>query len=195
MTTLLTLFVAVFALNVMPAFAPPTWAVMSFLGLGFPDSSPWAIAFVAAAGATSGRSALALLVKHSSLHRRMSPAMRDNLADVARFIEERRRTSIAAFLLFAFSPLPSSALFLAYGLTRAPLRLLAVPFFCGRLVSYLAAFAGGAYLARKFDFEFSGASSLLYFGLSQISIVAIVYVFTKIHWRRSLSERRLHWLS
>jgi len=40
--------------------------------------------------------------------------------------------------LFAFSPLPSNVLFLAYGLTTAPLHLLAIPFFIGRMVSYAA---------------------------------------------------------
>ena len=121
--------------------------------------------------------------------------MRDNMNAVAEAIKRRRATSSTAFLLFAFSPLPSNALFLAYGLTRAPLYLLAIPFFAGRFVSYLVAFAGGAALTRTFDLELSGGATLTYFVISQVASLGLVYAFTKVDWRKSWNVRRLRWLS
>ena len=85
-------------------------------------------------------------------------------------------------------------LFLAYGLTRAPLLLLAVPFFIGRFVSYAGAFAGGTLVSRWFEPELDGPAWWLYFVLTQLLWLALVYVFARIDWRKSAKERRLHWL-
>jgi membrane protein YqaA with SNARE-associated domain len=190
----LTLFLLVFLLNVLPAFAPPTWMLHSFFGLRFPDANPWWVALVAASVATSGRTVLAYFAQRSSDSRWFPESTRANLGSVAEAIERRRATSSVAILLFAFSPLPSNALFLAYGLSRAPLPLLAVPFFAGRFVSYAFAFTGGAVVADQFDIETSGGASALYFVASQLASIALVYVFARIDWRRSWYDRRLRWV-
>ena len=120
--------------------------------------------------------------------------MRANLVSVADAIKRRRATSSVAILLFAFSPLPSNALFLAYGLSRAPLPLLTFYFFIGRFVSYVIAFAGGAVVADQFDIEINGRASALYFVASQLASIGLVYVFARIDWRRSWYDRRLRWV-
>jgi membrane protein YqaA with SNARE-associated domain len=194
MTSLLTLFLLVFLLNVLPAFAPPTWMLLSFFGLRFPDANPWWVALVAASAATSGRTVLAYFAQRISDSRWFPESMRANLGSVAEAIERRRAASSVAILLFAFSPLPSNALFLAYGLSRAPLPLLAVPFFAGRFVSYAFAFTGGAVVADQFDIEVSGRTSALYFVASQLASIVLVYVFARIDWRRSWYDRQLRWV-
>ena len=55
------LFVVVFVLNLLPAFAPPTWTAMSFIGLTIPKIDFVLTALVAATAATSGRIVLAKL--------------------------------------------------------------------------------------------------------------------------------------
>jgi hypothetical protein len=55
------LFCVVFVLNVVPAFAPPTWIALSFVGLTIPSVNVLAVAVVGAAAATLGRIALAKL--------------------------------------------------------------------------------------------------------------------------------------
>ena len=193
--SLLALFGAVLALNVLPAFAPPTWMLLSFFGVRFPEASPWMVALVAASAATCGRCVLAAFAQRWTRGRWIPPNVRDNLRSVALTIAHRRAASSGAFLLFAFSPLPSNALFLAYGLTRAPLALLAAPFFVGRFVSYAMAFAGGAFAAERFDLEIGGGASIAYFALSQIASLCLVYLFTKIDWHRSRIDRRPRWLA
>jgi hypothetical protein len=51
----LALFVVIFLLNLLPAFAPPTWMAMSFIGLTIPGIDFISFAVLAAAGATFGR--------------------------------------------------------------------------------------------------------------------------------------------
>ena len=194
MASLTLLFLVVFALNVVPAFAPPTWMAMSLFGFRNPDTNLWLVALVAATAATGGRVVLAHLAQRVVHSRWAGPATRDNLAVVAKMIERRRAASIVAFLLFAFSPLPSNVLFLAYGLTTAPLYLLAIPFFIGRVVSYAVAFAGGSALSQHFESEMSWTGSWLYFVLSQLAMLALVYAFTRVDWHKTRIDRRLRWL-
>jgi len=52
---ILLLFLLVFLLNVIPAFAPPTWMVFSFLGFRFPEHMGVTFAFAGALAATLGR--------------------------------------------------------------------------------------------------------------------------------------------
>jgi len=194
MISLVALFVAVVGLNLLPAFAPPTWMLMSYFGLRSPDASPWIVALVAAMAATCGRCMLAYFAHRVVDSRFVPPAVRANLANVAMIVERRRATASTVFLFVAFSPIPSNALFLAYGMTHAPLLLLALPFFVGRFASYVIAFSGGAMISRNLDVELSGAASLLYFVVSQIATVLAVYLFARVNWRQSGIDRRIRWL-
>ena len=195
MSSLALLFVTVFVLNVIPAFAPPTWMALSLFGFRNPYVQPWLVALIAAIAATGGRVVLARFAQDIADSGWLGPRLRDSLSALAETIERRRATSALAFLLFAFSPLPSNALFLAYGLTRAPLILLALPFFVGRVVSYAAAFAGGSIVSRRFEVEMTGAGSLAYFLITQVALLGLVYAFTRVDWRRTRDEHRLRWLA
>ena len=66
------LFVVVFVVNVLPAFAPPTWTTMSFIGLTIPNVNVVLLAVVAATAATSGRIVLANLSRDSCGERLLS---------------------------------------------------------------------------------------------------------------------------
>jgi len=195
MLSLFLLFLTVFTLNVLPAFAPPTWMVLTLYGYNFAQTQPWLIALVAAVSATAGRVVLALFAQRVANSRWASAELRENMQVIAGLIARRKTASLLAFLLFAISPLPSNLLFLAYGLTRAPLRLLALPFFIGRLVSYTLAVLGGTLLARQFGAEFGGIASGAYFVISQIALLGLLYAFTRINWRQALHTRWLRWLS
>nr|KGC96963.1 putative transmembrane protein [Burkholderia pseudomallei] len=136
MSTLAALFVTILLLNLAPAFAPPTWMAMSWLGFSRPGDDPLLMALVAASAATSGRLMLAKASRSLVRGRWMSDADRRNVDVAKAWIERRRRVTAWALLAYAFSPLPSNYLFIAYGLTGLPLRLIGVPFFFGRLASY-----------------------------------------------------------
>ena len=61
---IIVLFIVVFVLNLLPAFAPPTWTTMSFIGFTIPGINFYLFAAVAAIAATSGRIVLALSLIH-----------------------------------------------------------------------------------------------------------------------------------
>jgi uncharacterized membrane protein YdjX (TVP38/TMEM64 family) len=96
-----------------------------------------------------------------------------------------------------FLPLPSNYLFIAYGLTSLRWRLVAIPFFFGRFVGYsFWAFAGST-AARNIAFESSEGQSYLgvYFVVSQILLLSVIYVFTKIDWRALFTQKKLKWMT
>jgi hypothetical protein len=191
--TLATLFGSVFALNLIPAFAPPTWMVMSWLGFSQPEVNPFAAAIVAAFAATAGRVILAKS-SHWLIHGRlMRQGDRENIDVVKTWLERKRAMTAGVFLLYAFSPFPSNYLFIAYGLTGLKLGYIAIGFFIGRASSYFfwASFARVA--AGHFDREtdLTGPYLGIYFVLSQLALLCIVYGLLKLDWRALFQEHRL----
>jgi hypothetical protein len=196
MCPLLILFLVVFLLNVIPAFAPPTWMVFSFLGFRFPSHMGWTFALVGAFAAIMGRSLLAKLSRSIVRNHWLSEAARENVDSLRVELEKRPKLTFGLFLFYAFTPLPSNYLFIAYGLTTMPLISIAIPFFLGRFVSYLFWTMGAAAVSRKLELE--GTEALTYFSvyfvLTQIALLAVVYSFTRIDWNLLLRQKRLKWL-
>ncbi len=196
MPSIALLFVVIFLLNLIPAFAPPTWMVFSYLGFAKPASNVALLAIIGAAAATLGRLTLARLA-HVVIRRRfLSDAKKQNIDSIREGLEGRRKLTFSVFLFYAFSPLPSNYIFIAYGLTTMRLRLIALPFFLGRSVSYAFWGLGSMALARRISVETNGALPYLsaYFVVSQMLLLYLVYLFTKVDWRALLSERKLRWI-
>jgi len=114
------LFVVVFVLNVLPAFAPPTWTTMSFIGLAIPNIDALLLAAVAATAATSGRIVLAKLSRALVRQRLLTDRSRRNVDAIKIVIENQRAMTVGTFLGYSLSPLPSNYLFITYGLTSLP---------------------------------------------------------------------------
>jgi hypothetical protein len=190
------LFLLILLLNLIPAFAPPTWMVFSYLGFRNPTSNVALLAVVGASAATLGRTTLARLAHIVIRQRFLSDATKQNIDSIRAALEGRRTLTFSVFLFYAFSPFPSNYLFIAYGLTTMELKLLAVPFFLGRSVSY--AFWGftSSAIARRLSWESGEAFSYfsVYFVVTQTLLLCLVYAFTKIDWRALFTERRIRWM-
>jgi hypothetical protein len=195
-TELAALFAVVFALNVIPAFAPPTWMALSWVGFSRPLGNPFVVALIGALAATSGRLVLARLARVIIRQKFMSDAMRGNVDVVKDGIERHRSLTFGAFLLYAFSPFPSNYLFIAYGLTALPLWLVAVPFFVGRCVSYSFFVFAASEVSQHLALEGTEAQPYLgaYFIVSQVLLLAAVVVLARIDWLHVVAARRVRWL-
>jgi uncharacterized membrane protein YdjX (TVP38/TMEM64 family) len=123
----------IFAVNLLPAFGPPTWAVLVFFHLNS-DLQVVPLVLLGALAAASGRLMLAVIVRH--YRGRFSEERRENLAAAQDLLVGTRGRALAGLGLFALSPIPSAQLFVAAGLLTVPLVPLTAAFFVGRLVSY-----------------------------------------------------------
>ena len=176
------LFIVIFVLNLLPAFAPPTWTAMSFIGLTIPSIDFVSLAVVAATAATFGRVTLAKLSRAIVRQRLLSEETRYNVDAIRHGIEGRPVMTFGTFLAYSFSPLPSNYLFIAYGLTSLPLAFLALPFFVGRLVSYAFWIKTASAIGDRLELDWfeSAPYFIAYFIISQLLLIPIIYGFTRV---------------
>lgn len=196
MNALIILFLIVFLLNLIPAFAPPTWMVFSYLGFRYPHHAGWLLALVGAIAATLGRSLLAKMSRLIVRNHLLSESARSNVDTIRGELEKRPKMTFGALLFYAFTPLPSNYLFIAYGLTTMNLLRIAIPFLLGRFVSYAVWARGAAVLSDRFEVDKSKTLGYfsIYFVVTQCLLLGIVYVFTRVDWNALLHQRRWHWI-
>ena len=127
----------------------------------------------------------------------LSPSARESIDAIREHLEHRRKLTFSIYLLYAFTPLPSNYVFIAYGLTAMNMRLIAIPFFLGRSISYSFWAVSASAVMRRMSIDFPGGLPYLsvYFILSQLVLLALVYAFTRIDWRSLLNEKKFRWLS
>jgi membrane protein YqaA with SNARE-associated domain len=177
----------VFGVNLLPAFGPPTWAVLVFLRLNS-DLAAVPLVLVGALAAALGRFALANASRH--LRRHMSPKRIASLEAAQDAVSGSRRRAAAGLALFALSPVPSAQLFVAAGLMTVPLVPLTAIFFAGRLVSYSIYVAGAS--AAKHTFGkvlIDSLTSPLGIGL-QVAMLAGLVALVRVDWAAILVRRR-----
>ena len=176
----------VFGVNLLPAFGPPTWAVLVFLRLNF-DLAAVPLVLLGALAAASGRLCLAYGARH--FRGSMSRERIENLEVVEETLAGSRGKAFAGLGLFALSPLPSAQLFVGAGLLSVPLLPLTAAFFAGRLVSY-SLYVGAASLAED------NLGSIFTDGLTsptaialQVAMLAGLVVLVRADWARILRRR------
>jgi len=178
----LILFGVVYAINLMPAFGPPTWSVIVLYGINTDLPVP-AIVLVGALAAASGRYTLAHGFRLLSRH--VPEKTRRNLAAARAAFERKRSHGLAALALFAVSPVPSAQLFAAVGLAGIPIAAFTAAFFAGRLVSY-SIYAGSAQLIVQSslgDVFRESLSSPLGIAMQVILLIGLV-LLVRIDWER-----------
>lgn len=123
----------VFLVNLLPAFGPPTWAVLVFFSLDF-DLPAVPLVLGGALAAAGGGFLLASATRR--LRPRLAAARLQRIAAAQVALSANRRRTAAGLGLFALSPVPSGQLFVGAGLMTVPLLPLTAAFFAGRLASY-----------------------------------------------------------
>jgi uncharacterized membrane protein YdjX (TVP38/TMEM64 family) len=185
-TEYLVAFGCIFGVNLLPAFGPPTWALLVFFKL---NSNLAAVPLVlgGALSAASGR----LLLAHGSrlLRGRFSRERLESLEVAQRALAGDRRKELGGLALFALSPLPSAQLFVAAGLLNVRLLTLTAAFFAGRLVSY-SIYVGGASLAKHSLKSTLTGSFTSPWGIAlQVLMLVGVVALVRVDWGAVLSRR------
>ena len=192
------IIILIFLMNIIPAFIPPTWILLSFVGFNFHLSnySLLILSIFAAIASTSGRVILALISDKMIRNKILSDRARNNIDTLKIEIEKRKALTFGFFLSYAFSPFPSGQLFLAYGLTNLKLRIAAIPFFLGRLVSYTFWALTASKASQIVDVTSfkSGAYFSGFFILAQLSALYLVYLFVRLDWKILFNEHKFKFI-
>lgn len=183
--TLLLAYLLDFVTNIIPLFMPPTWLLLSFFRVHY-GLPVWLLAPGGAICSTAGRCLLAIGSRH--LGARFLPEKeRKNVTDLGEFIRHKK-LSFVGVLFYAFGPIPSSHLFVAAGLAKLNLKVVAAAFFLGRLVSYTVLVAGagavGDQVIPLFKKQFGGWVAYVTAAVAVIFVIALV----KVNWRKALGR-------
>ena len=176
----------VFAVNLLPAFGPPTSAILVALSLNYDLPSAPLIA-VGAVAAASGRFVLANGARR--FRPRLSAERRAHLAAAQDALVRNRTRSAAGLGLFALSPVPSGQLFTAAGLMEVALVPLTAAFFAGRVVSYTIYVTGANAVKDSVgDAVVDSLTSPIGIALQMLALVALG-LFLRLDWADILKRR------
>jgi uncharacterized membrane protein YdjX (TVP38/TMEM64 family) len=167
--------------NMLPAFAPPTWAILVLVQAryGYPTA---VLVVVGACAAATGRTLLALGARR--VRHWVSPQRLESLEAAKGLLVARRATAIGALALFLVSPLPSGQLFVAAGLLDLRLPPLVAAFLVGRLFSYTVYLTAASAAAATVDQLIGkGVSSWVAVAV-QIALFGLVIVLARVDWVR-----------
>ena len=184
MSHYLILAALVFGINLLPAFAPPTWVVLVFYKLNTNMNS---VAIIAAGilASSSGRYLLALGTR--AIRGRLKKEYVANLEHLQKRLRDTRKGLIFYFLFFAVAPIPSAQLFEAAALMGTPLAPITLAFMIGRTISYSLYVLGASTVKAH---ALSGAlldSIKSPWGISiQIGCIAALYLLVKVDWSKRL---------
>lgn len=183
----LTLFGIVLGVNLMPAFGPPTWAILVLYVLNS-DLPPLPTILVAAVAAALGR----FLLGHGFrlIGGRLPERYRRNLEAARAALEKNKRGGLLALGLFALSPVPSAQLFEAAGLTGVRLLPFTLAFFLGRTISYsLYVFTASGLRATSLGDAFHDAVTNPLGIAIQVAMLAGLVLLARIDWAKWLGGK------
>lgn len=177
--TLLFQWFVIFLINIIPAFAPPTWMVLSYFYITNPQNI-FLLVFVGVTASTLGRYALAKL--SGSVFKKFASKKKKEEIEVLR--KRLNKKPLAKFLfsfIFALGPLPSNALFIAAGSTKINLKEIILGFFIGRSLSYLFLVFTSQKIFTSFEQTILGEATLFTLWVEILGIIAILLFFL-IDW-------------
>jgi len=172
-------WVIVLVINIVPALAPPTWAVLSFFYITR-SQDIWVLVFIGVSASTIGRFILAKLSGFLAT-KFASPKKMAELNLIEKQLSKKGWEKFIFTVIYALSPLPSNALFIAFGATKTRLREILAGFVIGRTLSYLFLVFTTEKVFSSFQSTMAGNMSLLTIVVEVIGVIAII-VFFKFDW-------------
>jgi membrane protein YqaA with SNARE-associated domain len=109
-------FAAALLVDTIPVFAPPAWTILAFIIIKW-RPNPWGVVAAGALGSVIGRYILMLYMPHVSA-KIFRPSENDNISFLGKKLGARFWRANAFVLLYAISPLSTTALFTAAGMAH-----------------------------------------------------------------------------
>lgn len=178
----------VLAINIVPAFMPSTWMILSFFYIHYHLEFLPTI-FVGVIMATTGRIILAVLSKNY-IGPMLPKKDQENMMNLGKIFELNKNYSFLSILGYTFLPIPSNQLFIAAGLANADFSLLALSFFIGRTISY----SFWVNLSHNVNNNIEGTFTSYFSNVEMLAVeifgFVILYAISKINWGKTLRYLR-----
>src|SRR5476651_1061909 len=179
-------FLGSMAVDLVPLVAPPAWTLMTFLLVKY-HLNPWLVLAVGVPGSALGRFLFSLYIPRLS----DKVIARQKKADL-RYLGTKLDRPLWQTWLFVFlytvSPLSTTALFTAAGITKVPVTRLIPPFLAGKFISDAAMVMAGRYAAGGLTDLLHGAIGWKSLLVGAITLL-VTAVFLFVDWHALLVKK------
>jgi membrane protein YqaA with SNARE-associated domain len=180
-------FLMIFVLSIIPILTPPTWIIVVSAYSLNDQLNPLLLSAIGATAAVIGRM---ILLQVSTIGRKaINDQRKSSLEKLRKYLEKTRYGYLFGTLLFALLPLPSSMLFISYGLMNAKSLGIIAGFWIGRFVAYIIMINLSKYFVDYFR-EILNSDIQSIFIIDIIGIIMTLFILL-IDWNILFSERKL----
>ena len=175
--------------NVIPAFMPPTWTVISYVYIRY-DTNLLLLTFIGALSSSFGRVLLSRS-SHTFGNKVLSNGTEESLTFLGKRIEGKGIRMFTIALVWAMSPIASNPLFIAVGLSNSKLRAVISGFFIGRIISYfILAYTTSKVVENLNDLFFDGVFTWQKILVEIISIFLIM-LYVALDWKELILNKKI----
>jgi membrane protein DedA with SNARE-associated domain len=184
----LLVFLGSLGVDLVPIVAPPAWTLMAFLLVKY-HLNPWAVLAVGVPGSALGRYIFSLYIPKFS-DRVIARKKKEELKYVGKRLDKTLWRTWMFVLVYTLTPLSTTALFTAAGMTKVNPMHLIPPFLVGKFISDAAMIVAGRYAASNLDSILHGVISLKALVMGAITLV-VTAAFLFIDWHKLLVKKEV----
>jgi membrane protein DedA with SNARE-associated domain len=184
----LLVFLGSLAVDLVPVVAPPAWTLMAFLLVKY-QLTLWLVLAVGVPGSALGRYLFSLYIKKFS-NTVITRHKKEELRYVGKKLDQRWWQAWLLVFGYTLSPLSTSALFTAAGMTKVPMLHLIPPFLAGKFISDTVMVMAGRYAAGSLTDLLHGAlgwKSLLTAAITLLITAAFLF----LDWHALIAKRNI----
>jgi membrane protein DedA with SNARE-associated domain len=184
----LVVFVASFAVDLIPIIGPPAWTVMLVLAAKY-DLNLWGVLLAGVPGSALGRYVLSLYIPKLS-DKVLKRQKNEDLQFLGNKLGQTRWKSWAFVFLYTLMPLPSTPLFTAAGVARIHPGAIVPPFFAGKFISDAIMVVLGITAASSLKDVLHGTFSTKGIVTAVVGLLLIAALLF-VDWRVLLEDKKL----
>jgi membrane protein DedA with SNARE-associated domain len=184
----LLVFLGSLGVDLVPIVAPPAWTLMAFLLVKY-HLNPWAVLAVGVPGSALGRYIFSLYIPKFS-DKVISRQKKEELKYVGKRLDKTLWRTWTFVLVYTLTPLSTTALFTAAGMTKVNPMHLIPPFLVGKFISDGAMIVAGRYAASNAENLLHGVISVKALVMGATTLV-VTAAFLFIDWHKLLVKKQV----
>ena len=185
----LLVFFGSLGVDLIPIMAPPAWTIMAFSIVKY-RLNPWFVLSIGVPASALGRYLFSLYIPKFS-NRVLAKRKKDELSYVGKKLKGRAWETGIFVLGYTLSPLSTTALFTAAGMSKVPVWHLLPPFLVGKFVSDAMMVKAGQFASGSLKDMMHGVLSAKNVLIAAITL-AVTAAFIFVDWHALLVKKTLH---
>ena len=184
----LLVFFGSLGVDLIPIMAPPAWTIMAFCIVKC-HLNPWIVLGIGVPASALGRYLFSLYIPRFS-ERVLARRKKEDLTFVGKKLKGRLWETWAFVFGYTLSPLSTTALFTAAGMTKIPVWHMLPPFLGGKFISDALMTKAGQYAAGHLTGVLHGAFSPKSLIIAAITLI-VTAAFLFINWHSLVAQKKL----